>query len=200
VVDIPKRRSEYEQNGKDLEQGHGTSLEHSTTSMIGIGGRQHKPGRANGAVSKNGVSAHPMERSLAYKNKMARRSLRLLKCERCPGSKDGLFTDTPVGEGDGDALVGMAGGVEDLQKHISEMERFALLHRISVGEWKTATVVDFRASAIREFRGANNVVLIPMGFENMGDAAPLPVSDVHIDTAIPTGIDYRGGALIPDDV
>jgi len=66
----------------------------------------------------------------------------------------------------------MAGCVEDRELDVAHLERITLVHRVAVLEVELTAMVNFSAGAPGQFEGADDVVLVAMRLEDVGDLRP----------------------------
>ncbi len=113
---------------------------------------------------------------------------------------DGLVAERRVRDRDGDAFVGVSGGLEDAQDQAAKVKAISFRHRIPVGKRQGLSVVDGGAGAPGQFLRADDVVFVAVGFKDARNAGAVSVRDVDIDAAVAARIDNGGLASVANDV
>ncbi len=75
---------------------------------------------------------------------------------------------------------------------LPEAELLSVLHDVAVIELGPGPVVDLRPRQAGELQGADDVVLVAVGLEDVPDVHALPLGDVCVDLAVPPRVDDHG--------
>ncbi len=96
----------------------------------------------------------------------------------------------------------MAGGLEDAQDDVPDLDLVALARRLGVLDLRSRVrpVPYGRAGAFGEDRGARDHVFVAMGFENVGDTTVTGSGELDVDVAVASGVDDRGLAVAAQHV
>ena len=114
--------------------------------------------------------------------------------------EDGLLPDCCIRHGDRDIARCVAGGVDGGHLELANLELLPVGDDLPVLELGPGAVVDVRPSEVRELQGADDVVLVAVGLEDMPDVHPLPLGDVDVDLAVPPGVHDDGLSAGADEV
>ena len=94
----------------------------------------------------------------------------------------------------------MARGVECDDLQCADPELLAISECLPVLPGEPRTVVYPGTGDPGEFNGAGNVVLVPVGLENLPDPDPLVLCDLLVDLAVSPGVDNKSLPLRRDQV
>ncbi len=94
----------------------------------------------------------------------------------------------------------MAGCVEDRELDVAQLELVTLVHRVAVLEVELTAMVDFSSGAAGQLERADDVVLVAMRLEDVGDLRSPAVGDFQIFVDITAGIDDGCLAAVSKDV
>ena len=109
--------------------------------------------------------------------------------------KNRLTSRGEVRDGVGGASRGVAGGVDRRDLQLSDAELLPVPDLFPILELGPGAVVDLRTGHAGELEGADDVVLVPVGLEDVLDADSVPLGQVDVDPAVPHGVDDEG--LVP---
>ena len=113
-----------------------------------------------------------------------------------------IVTEAGIGDGIGNAVVGMSRGFQYPHGKVTELEAVSLANCLGVGNVaiNIGAVQHPGSGEFGEDGCPRQQVLIAVGFENVGDAAARPGRFLHVDLIVPPGVHHKRLAPVADEV